>query len=73
MTFEYSNLNDQSPGWMFRLAALPAGALVATVPTTRGIQGGVNRIVAEAQDAGTVVAVPLHVVLGARPGPLPPR
>jgi hypothetical protein len=42
------------------LSALPAGSLVATVPRTRGVQVQVNQIVHEAEDAGTVVAVPLH-------------
>ncbi len=48
------------------LAALPPGALVATVPRTRGVQVQVNQLVHEAQDAGTVVAVPLHFTPGAR-------
>jgi lysophospholipase L1-like esterase len=48
------------------LSALPAGALVATVPRTRGVQVEVNQIVQEAEQAGTVVAVPLHFVRGAR-------
>jgi lysophospholipase L1-like esterase len=48
------------------LSALPAGALVATVPRTRGVQAEVNRIVHEAEDAGAVVAVPLHFAAGAR-------
>jgi lysophospholipase L1-like esterase len=48
------------------LSALPAGALVATVPRTRGVQAEVNRIVEEAADAGAVMAVPLHFVVGAR-------
>lgn len=48
------------------LSALPAGALVATVPRTRGVQAEVNRIVYEAQNAGAVVAVPLHFAAGAR-------
>jgi lysophospholipase L1-like esterase len=48
------------------LSALPAGALVATVPRTRGVQAEVNQIVHEAGDAGAVVAVPLHFTPGAR-------
>jgi lysophospholipase L1-like esterase len=48
------------------LSALPAGALVATVPRTRGVQAEVNRIVYEAEAAGAVVAVPLHFAAGAR-------
>jgi lysophospholipase L1-like esterase len=48
------------------LAALPKGALVATVPRTRGAQVEVNRIVHEAEAAGAVVAVPLHFTPGAR-------
>ena len=48
------------------LSALPAGALVATAPRTRGVQAEVNQIVEEAADAGAVVAVPLHFVAGAR-------
>jgi lysophospholipase L1-like esterase len=48
------------------LAALPKGALVATVPRTRGVQVEVNRIVHEAEAAGAVVAVPLHFAAGAR-------
>jgi lysophospholipase L1-like esterase len=48
------------------LAALPKGALVATVPRTRGVQVEVNRIVHEAEAAGAVVAVPLHFTPGAR-------
>jgi lysophospholipase L1-like esterase len=48
------------------LSALPAGTLVATVPSTRGVQAEVNRLVAAAQRAGTVVAVPLHFAAGAR-------
>jgi lysophospholipase L1-like esterase len=48
------------------LSALPAGALVATVPRTRGVQAEVNRIVHEAQEAGAVAAVPLHFAAGAR-------
>ncbi len=32
----------------------------------RGVQAEVNRIVHEAEDAGAVVAVPLHFVAGAR-------
>ena len=48
------------------LSALPAGALVATVPRTRGVQAEINRIVHEAEDAGAVVAVPLHFAPGAR-------
>jgi lysophospholipase L1-like esterase len=48
------------------LSALPAGALVATVSRTRGVQAEVNRIVQEAEDAGAVVAVPLHFTPGAR-------
>jgi hypothetical protein len=55
------------------LSALPKGALVATVPRTRGVQAEVNRIVHEAEDASAVVAVPLHFAAGARPGPFPPR
>ena len=42
------------------LSVLPKGALIATVPRTRGVQAEVNRIVHEAEDAGAVVAVPLH-------------
>jgi lysophospholipase L1-like esterase len=48
------------------LSALPAGALVATVPRTRGVQAEVNRIVHQAADAGAVVAVPLILAAGAR-------
>jgi lysophospholipase L1-like esterase len=48
------------------LSALPAGALIATVPRTRGVQAEVNRIVHEAEAAGAVVAVPLHFTPGAR-------
>ncbi len=48
------------------LSALPRGALVATVPRTRGVQVEVNRIVHEAEAAGAVVAVPLHFTPGAR-------
>jgi hypothetical protein len=48
------------------LAALPQGALVATVPRTRGVQAQVNRIVREAEDAGAVVAVPLHYAADGR-------
>ena len=48
------------------LSALPKGALVATVPRTRGVQAEVNRIVHEAEAAGAVVAVPLHFAAGAR-------
>src|ERR1700761_508493 len=48
------------------LSALPAGALVATVPRTRGVQAEINRIVQEAENAGAVVAVPLHFTAGAR-------
>jgi lysophospholipase L1-like esterase len=48
------------------LSALPAGALVATAPRTRGVQAEVKQIVVEAADAGAVVAVPLHFVAGAR-------
>jgi hypothetical protein len=48
------------------LSALPKGALVATVPRTRGVQAEVNRIVHEAEAAGVVVAVPLHFAPGAR-------
>ncbi len=48
------------------LSALPAGALVATVPRTRGVQAEVGRIVRQAADAGTVVAVPLDLAVGAR-------
>jgi lysophospholipase L1-like esterase len=48
------------------LSALPNGTLVATVPRTRGVQAEVNRIVHEAEDAGAVVAVPLHFAAGAR-------
>jgi hypothetical protein len=48
------------------LSALPKGALVATVPRTRGVQAEVNRIVHEAEAAGVVVAVPLHFARGAR-------
>jgi len=48
------------------LSALPSGALVATVPRTRGVQAEVNRIVHEAEDGGAVVAVPLHFAAGAR-------
>lgn len=48
------------------LSALPTGALVATVPRTRGVQAEVNRIVQEAEAAGAVVAVPLHFTAGAR-------
>lgn len=48
------------------LSALPAGALVATVPRTHGVQAELNRMVHEAEQAGAVVAVPLHFVAGAR-------
>jgi hypothetical protein len=48
------------------LSVLPKGALIATVPRTRGVQAEVNRIVHEAEDAGAVVAVPLHFAAGAR-------
>jgi len=48
------------------LSALPKGALVATVPRPRGVQAEVNRIVQQAEDAGAVVAVPLHFAPGAR-------
>jgi hypothetical protein len=48
------------------LSALPAGALVATVPRTRGVQAEVNRIVHQSADAGAVVAVPLTLAAGAR-------
>jgi lysophospholipase L1-like esterase len=48
------------------LSALPKGALVATVPRTRGVQVEVNRIVHEAEAADAVVAVPLHFTPGAR-------
>ena len=48
------------------LSALPTGALVATVPRTRGVQAEVNQIVYEAEAAGAVVAVPLHFTAGAR-------
>jgi lysophospholipase L1-like esterase len=48
------------------LSALPAGALVATVPRTRGVQAELNRLVQEASDARQVVAVPLHFAAGAR-------
>ena len=48
------------------LSALPAGTLVATVPRTRGVQAEVNQIVYQAEQAGAVVAVPLHFVAGAR-------
>ena len=48
------------------MSALPTGALVATIPSTRGVQAEVNRIVTAAQQAGTAVAVPLHPAVGAR-------
>jgi lysophospholipase L1-like esterase len=48
------------------LAALPRGALVATVPRSRGVQAQVNQIVHEAEADGAVVAVPLHFAAGAR-------
>ena len=48
------------------LSALPKGALVATFPRTRGVQAEVSRLVRQAQDAGVVVAVPLHFTAGAR-------
>jgi lysophospholipase L1-like esterase len=48
------------------LSALPAGALVATVPRTRGVQAEVRRIVHQAADAGAVVAVPLDLAACAR-------
>ena len=68
------DLRARLPGrYRAMLAALPAGALVATVPRTRGVQAEVNRIVHEAEDAGSVVAVPLHFTPGARPGSFPPR
>jgi lysophospholipase L1-like esterase len=48
------------------LAALPKGALVATVPRARGVQVEVNRTVREAEESGAVVAVPLHFASGGR-------
>jgi lysophospholipase L1-like esterase len=61
------SLRAQLPGhYRAMLAALPAGALVATVPRTRGVQAELNRIVQEAENAGAVVAVPLHFTAGAR-------
>jgi lysophospholipase L1-like esterase len=61
------DLRAQLPGhYRAMLSALPSGALVATVPRTKGVQGEVNRIVYEAADAGRVVAVPLHFAAGAR-------
>jgi lysophospholipase L1-like esterase len=61
------DLRARLPGrYRAMLSALPAGALVATVPRTRGVQAEVNRIVQEAEDAGTVMAVPLHFTPGAR-------
>jgi lysophospholipase L1-like esterase len=48
------------------LSALPKGALVATVPAARGVQAELTRMVHEAQDAGAVVAVPLHFAASAR-------
>ncbi|UQX87090.1 SGNH/GDSL hydrolase family protein [Jatrophihabitans telluris] len=35
------------------MSALPTGSLVATVPSSRGVQAEVNRIVADAQNTGT--------------------
>ena len=68
------DLRAKLPGnYRAMLSALPKGALVATVPRPRGVQAEVNRIVQEAEDAGAVVAVPLHFAPGARAGPLPPR
>lgn len=61
------DLRARLPGrYRAMLSALPAGALVATVPRTRGVQAEVNRIVHEAEEAGAVVAVPLHFTPGAR-------
>ncbi|MDQ2810532.1 MAG: SGNH/GDSL hydrolase family protein [Actinomycetota bacterium] len=61
------DLRARLPGhYRAMLSALPKGALVATVPRTRGVQAEVNRLVHEAEDAGAVVAVPLHFVAGAR-------
>jgi lysophospholipase L1-like esterase len=61
------NLRAQLPGhYRALLAALPPGALVATVPRTHGVQAELNRIVQEAEDTGAVVAVPLHFAAGAR-------
>ncbi|MGD0684978.1 MAG: SGNH/GDSL hydrolase family protein [Streptosporangiaceae bacterium] len=61
------DLRARLPGhYRAMLAALPQGALVATVPRTRGVQAQVNRIVREAEDAGAVVAVPLHYAADGR-------
>jgi lysophospholipase L1-like esterase len=61
------DLRARLPGnYRALLAALPKGALVATVPRARGVQAEVNRIVQQAEDTGTVVAVPLHFAAGAR-------
>ncbi|HEY0932794.1 MAG TPA: hypothetical protein VGD91_03540 [Trebonia sp.] len=61
------DLRAQLPGhYRALLAALPKGALVATVPASRGVQVEVNQIVHEAENAGTVAAVPLHFAPGAR-------
>ena len=61
------DLRARRPGqYRAMLSALPKGALVATVPRTRGVQAEVNRIVQEAEDAGAVVAVPLHFAAGPR-------
>ena len=61
------DLRVRLPGhYRAMLSALPAGALVATIPRARGAQAAVNRLVHEAEDAGAVVAVPLHFAAGAR-------
>jgi lysophospholipase L1-like esterase len=61
------DLRARLPGhYRAMLSALPQGALVATIPRTRGVQAEVNRIVQEAEDAGAVVAVPPHFAAGAR-------
>ena len=61
------DLRARLPGhYRAMLAALPKGALVATVPRMRGVQAQVNGLVQEAADSGAVVAVPLHFAAGAR-------
>jgi lysophospholipase L1-like esterase len=61
------DLRARLPGdFRAMLSALPKGALVATVPRARGVQAQVNRLVHEAEEAGAVVAVPLHFTPGAR-------
>jgi lysophospholipase L1-like esterase len=61
------DLRAQLPGhYRAMLSALPEGTLVATVPAARGVQAELTQMVREAQDAGAVVAVPLHFAAGAR-------